>query len=55
MVCFEQEDRAIGEYVGGRRIVGGFYVARRNNAQLLVSFVEVAFCDPVNASDRWLS
>ena len=54
LACLEQEDRPIGEDVPSGRIVGGFDVAGCDNAELLVRFIEVAFCDPVETLDRSL-
>jgi hypothetical protein len=48
----EQEDRSIGEDVRGRGIVGGLDVAGCDGAELLVRFVEAAFCDPVKKRVR---
>jgi hypothetical protein len=48
----EQEHRAIGEDVRGRREVGSFDVAGCDDAELLVRLVEIAFRDPVNTYVR---
>lgn len=52
MAGLEQEHRAIGEDVRGRREVGGFDVAGCDDAELLVRFIEIAFRDPVNTYVR---
>ena len=55
LACFEQEHRSIREDVPCRGIVGGFDVAGCNHAELLLGFVEVAFCDSANALERVVS
>ena len=41
----EEGLRALEEDVGGGGPVGGFHVAGGDDAELLVGFVELAFCD----------
>jgi hypothetical protein len=55
LACLEQHDRPIAEDVGGGGIVRCFDVAGCDDAQLLVGFVETAFCDPVSTSERRFS
>lgn len=45
LTCLEQHRSTRSEEVGGRGIIVGLDIARSDNTQLLVSFVELAFLD----------